>query len=242
MAENFCKLMDYGDIKALKEGFFTDSMEVGIEMDGVKVTSHLLHQIQMHIQGSKHRTYLQDKHAWTDATWNSINWKGLKSGFLSLGPLRQIKTSKSMHGWLNTGQQKSKISPDATDLHKCPRCHEPDETQEHILKCLSVSAHQKRYDLVFKMMKKIRQNNLCQAQEVFTKCIRSWLESLETVTLDNMSSIHDSQHELLQKAIADQEEIGWHLAIRGYLSKYWGLAVSANHHLEANNDKGEVWV
>jgi hypothetical protein len=147
-----------------------------------------------------------------------------------------------MHGWLNTGQQKSKISPDATDLHKCPRCHEPDETQEHILKCLIVSAHQKRYDLVFKRMKKIRQNNLCQAQEVFTKCIRSWLKSLETVTLDDVSSIHDSQHELLQKAIADQEEIGWHLAIRGYLSKYWGLAVCANHHLEANNDKGEVWV
>jgi hypothetical protein len=61
-------------------------MKVGIEMDGVKVTSHLLHQIWMHIQGSKHRTYLQDKHAWTDATWNSIDWKGLKSGFLSLGP------------------------------------------------------------------------------------------------------------------------------------------------------------
>ena len=63
-------------------------------------------------------------------------------------PLKRIKTSKSMHGWLNTGQQKSKISPDATELHKCPRCQEPDETQEHILKCQHVSAHQKRYDLV----------------------------------------------------------------------------------------------
>jgi hypothetical protein len=29
--------------------------------------------------------------------------------------------------------------------------------------------------------------------------------------------------------------------MRGYLSKHWGLAVSANHHLEENNDKGEVW-
>jgi hypothetical protein len=32
----------YGDVKALKEGFFTDSMEVVIAVDGVKVTSHLL--------------------------------------------------------------------------------------------------------------------------------------------------------------------------------------------------------
>jgi hypothetical protein len=30
MAEKFLKLMDSGDVKALKEGFFTDLMEVGI--------------------------------------------------------------------------------------------------------------------------------------------------------------------------------------------------------------------
>jgi hypothetical protein len=81
--------MDDGDVKALKEGFFTDLMEVGITVKGVKVTSHIiLHQIRLHIQGSKHRKYLQDKHKWDNATWNSIDWKGLKSGFLSLRPLK----------------------------------------------------------------------------------------------------------------------------------------------------------
>jgi hypothetical protein len=53
MAEKFRKLMDDGDVKALKEGFFTDSMEVGITVNGVKVTSHILDQIRLHIQGSK---------------------------------------------------------------------------------------------------------------------------------------------------------------------------------------------
>jgi hypothetical protein len=117
MAEKFRKLMDDGDVKALKEGFFTDLMEVGITVNGVKATSHILHQIRLHIQGSKHRKYLQVKHEWDNATWNSIDWKGLKSGFLSLGPLKQVKTSKSIHGWLNTHCLKSKISPDAPDLH-----------------------------------------------------------------------------------------------------------------------------
>jgi hypothetical protein len=88
MAEKFRKLMDDGDAKALKEGFFTNSMEVGITVKGVKVTSHILHKIRLHIQGSKHHKYLQDKHEWDNATWNSINLKGLKSGFLSLGPLK----------------------------------------------------------------------------------------------------------------------------------------------------------
>jgi hypothetical protein len=58
LVEKFRKLMDDGDVKPLKEGFFTDSMEVGISVDGVKVTSHLLHQIQLKIQGSKHQRYL----------------------------------------------------------------------------------------------------------------------------------------------------------------------------------------
>jgi hypothetical protein len=42
--------------------------------------------------------------------------------------------------------------------------------------------------------------------------------------------------------IADQEQIGWHMAMQGYFSKHWRLAVSANWHLEENNDIGEVWV
>jgi hypothetical protein len=30
--------------------------------------------------------------------------------------------------------------------------------------------------------------------------------------------------------------------MRGYFSKYWGLAVAANQHLKENNDKHIVWV
>jgi hypothetical protein len=84
------------------------------------------------------------------------------------------------------------------------------------------------------MMKQIHQNKLCPTQEVFTKCIRSWLESPETI-LPDVSSVHESQRELLEKAISDQDCIGWHLAMRGYLSKYWSIAVVANQHLEAVN-------
>jgi hypothetical protein len=53
-------------------------------------------------------------------------------------------------------------------LHKCLECQEPDETQEHILKCTSAGARKQRYELVDPMMKKIRQNNLCHAQEVLS--------------------------------------------------------------------------
>jgi hypothetical protein len=95
MAEKYRKLMDNGDVRSLREGFLMDSVEVGITVNGMRVTSHILHQIRMHIQGSKHCKYLQGKHKWDNATLDSIDWKGLKSGFLSLGPLKNIKTSRA---------------------------------------------------------------------------------------------------------------------------------------------------
>jgi hypothetical protein len=30
--------------------------------------------------------------------------------------------------------------------------------------------------------------------------------------------------------------------MHGYLSKYWSMAVAANHHLKEDNDKGRAWV
>jgi hypothetical protein len=105
----FRKLMDTWVMRALKEGLFTDSMEVGIMVNGTSIMSHLVHQIWMHMQGSKHWAYLQDKNDWDNDTWNSIDWKGIKSGYPFLGPLKWIKMSKSMHGWLNTRQEKAKI-------------------------------------------------------------------------------------------------------------------------------------
>jgi hypothetical protein len=91
------------------------------------------------------------------------------------------------------------------------------------------------------MVNKIRQNNLCPAQEAFTTCVKSWLKSPETLIPD-ASSVHVTQHELIEKAMADQDQIRWHLAMRGYLSKYWKLAVSANQFLKEDNDKGQEWV
>jgi hypothetical protein len=54
LAERFWKLMGDGVIKPMKEGFFTDSMDVGISVDSIEGTSHLLHQFCLNIQWRKH--------------------------------------------------------------------------------------------------------------------------------------------------------------------------------------------
>jgi hypothetical protein len=202
LAEKFRALMDMGDVKMVKEGFFSNSIGVGIKVGGVRITSHVLHKIRLNIQGRKHQKYLQDKHDWDTQTWNSIDKKALKSSFLSLGPLKWIKTSKSIHhGWLNTGRQKSKISPDAVDSHKCPRCHKSNETHEHVLTCPHVGAHKKRYDLMHPMMRKIIKDDLCPVQQVFATCIRTWLKSPETLPKPDVSIVPEAQRDILIQAL-----------------------------------------
>ena len=51
------------------------------------------------------------------------------------------------------------------------------------------------------------------------------------------SRIPESQWELLDKALAEQEQISWHLAMWGYLSQHWVLAIAANPHSKEDNDR-----
>jgi hypothetical protein len=183
------------------------------------VSSNFQHSICRHIQGSKHCQHLQRKHGWDNVTWTSINWATMKGSYLSLSPLQRIKNSKCIHGWLNTGWQKSKISPDAVNAHKCPCCLEADETQEHLLLCPAGSAHCKWYELIYSVSKDIIQNRTFKVQQLFVWCIRSWLESPETPQPD-VSLVPEGQCKFVSKALEEQAQTGWHLAMHGYLSRH----------------------
>ena len=58
----------------------------------------------------------------------------------------------------------------------------------------------------------------------------------------DVSRIPDSQWELLNRALADQEQIGWHLVMQGYISCHWAQVIAANPCLKEDNDKGEIWI
>jgi len=76
-------------------------------IDGKCIPSHYAHKIHSYVQGKKHRQYLQKQHDWDDKTWKNLDLLALKSAFLMLDPIKRISCSKRIHGWLNTGKQKS---------------------------------------------------------------------------------------------------------------------------------------
>ena len=182
---------------------------------------------------------LQEKHEWSDAVWKSLDLNSLKIAFLTLDPVKCISCSKRIHGWINMGEQKSKISPDAPEAHRCPRCALPLEDQEHILTCKHVSANRRRYELVLPMKRKMLTISNCRVQQLFVKCIKQWLAHPETPITPDISHIPDKQCALVEMALEEQELIGWNLGMRGYLSQHWAMAVSANPKI-TKSDKETV--
>ena len=94
IAEVFRLRMQRSKETSLDEGAWTPGMETCLIIEGKQVQSHYAHRTQLHVQGNKHRHYLQGQHGWHDKEWDSIDWRALKSVFLSLGPLQQISCSK----------------------------------------------------------------------------------------------------------------------------------------------------
>jgi len=141
MAESFQQKMESGTEWPIKEGAMVKAVAVSLLINGKHIPSHYAHKICSYVQGENHRQYLQKRHDWDDKTWKSLDLLALKSAFLMLDPIKHISCSKRLHSWLNTGKQKSKISPAAKAANCCPRCKAPVETQEHVLMCKHASAH-----------------------------------------------------------------------------------------------------
>jgi hypothetical protein len=75
-------------------------------------------------------------------------------------------------------------------------------------------------------------NPLCPVQRLFASCIKSWLKTLKTPTPD-VSRNPDWVRELVNKALAEQEQISWYLT---NLSRYW---LEYCYLIEPKIDEGE---
>ena len=240
LAERFRKLMEEGKELPIQEGSHLAEAGVSISVDGTRINSHYMHKLRVHVQGKKHRKYLQQKHEWSDDEWNSIDWKGLKDAFLGLDPMKRISCSKRIHGWLNTGDQKARISPDATESHKCPRCQTTVEDQDHVLTCRHASAHKKRFELLPDTTSKMITNHECKVQQLFVECFRTWLANPDTQLTPDISHVPSEQRKWVELALREQASLGWSLGSRGYLSKHWAKAVAAHHKFGYDTTKNAV--
>jgi hypothetical protein len=248
LAESFRLRMTEDTFLPIRQGLENPLTAVTLLIDGVRISSHYSHLIRSTIQKKKHRSYLQEKHNWSDTVWHAIDLDALKSAFLTLDPIKRISCSKRIHGWLNTGAQKAHITPEAPEAHKCPRCQLAPETPEHVLQCTHSSAHKRRYELIPQMKRRMLTVPGCRVQQIFFDCLRSWLANPDNISPD-ISHIPLEQRGFVETALSEQSAIGWDMCFRGYLSRHWALAVSTNPRLSKHekqppstrSDTGKTW-
>jgi len=130
--------------------------------------------------------FKKTRKAWKlDSVWNNIDMQGLGISFKSLDTPSRHFTSKMLHGWLNTGHQRAKITKDPYSSI-CPCCQAPDETYEHILRCTAPTVEKTRNEVLKKIAKLDERGST--TWRVFHQAIKNWLkdgDAMKHPCLDN---------------------------------------------------------
>jgi len=64
------------------------------------------------------------------------------------------------------------------------------------------------------MTRKMIPNSNCEVQRIFAQCVKDWLINPETSPEPDVSQVPDEQRDHLERALAEQTAIGWHLVTR----------------------------
>jgi hypothetical protein len=118
----------------------------------------------------------------------------------------------------------------------CAQCQCPVEDEDHIIRCYSCKRKNLRTEWLAEIKTFLSQDHTPPSiKDVIYNKLHSWLEPI--IDNENYEEYTD-----IQKAIKQQDDIGWRHFIRGRLTIEWGNLI--NSHLESNNIKpynAEKW-
>jgi hypothetical protein len=211
------------DLPKSQPAFFSTS-NVCLLVNSHRITAQYTATIRFHIHGTKHRAHLQNtRPGWKSHTvWENVDMQGLGLAFKSLDTPSRHFISKMLHGWLNTGHQRQKITKDPNSSH-CPCCQAPNETFEHILRCsapMVVKAREKSHKPLCTLARK----SFSVTLKVLHEGLSNWLKDGDKMShpcLDKYYDMRPGLRTLIETALKNQDIIGWKYAMRGYFSTSW---------------------
>ena len=226
----------YHEVKATSKksrtnSLFFPSSKIGLIVNGQRITANAPEAMRYHITGTRMRKFLQQQRpSWNDEVWNNIDFASLGMAYKKLKFPRRIQVHKIQIGWLNTGHQRTIITPGSAS--QCPSCGHEDETQEHVLRCKNRRIQKTRYLEGTKLRSHIVTSlGGSTTWTVLHQCIMTWLEGTTDEVMIPLEKLPMSLplKTLVRTAIEAQNRIGWHFAMRGYLSSEWIEAQLLEH-------------
>lgn len=235
----------HGLIRPRSQPFFFPSSKVSLLVNKQRATAQYYAIIRFHINGTAHKRFLQStRPTWySEQVWKSIDMQGLGLAFKTMSKPKQQATSKMMHGWWNTGHQRSKIT---LESHSgCPCCPHLDETTEHILRCKAPTSSRTRYLALISLKSAGRVHGITSLTwDILYQGIRLWLHYGDQMPQIDLTAykLHHDHRQLILRALKEQHLIGWQYACRGYLSTTWVAAQSFGHTPDSSTRIRHTWL
>ena len=176
------------------------------------------------------KAYLQQRHTWTETTWNTIDFQSFGRHFKTIPLKHRPAHVKFVHDQLPLDARKFKIStiPDP-NLKICPCCKQHEETSLHFLHCLMNTS---RPLAQANMLNSILRDPH-DSRPAFAACIERYLQHPESPVQVHLPKLSPTMQEILATAIEQQTIIGWPAAMKGYLSIQWLRLASVDGTLSA---------
>ena len=196
-----------------------DSTKISVTINNSRYASNIDGNLRFQINGGYIRRYLQAKHGWSNPTWDTINLPAFGRHLKTLSLPHHTAHIKFVHDKQPLGVHQYRLS-NVKDraISLCPCCQETEEDQHHFLHC---SKNPSREDSV----KLLLQTLIGTDNHPYGVSIAAGLDqhlAAPERPVDIQHQTHPSHfHSATTEASLQQQQIGWHHLLHGYMAMAW---------------------
>ena len=208
---------------------FNPESRVMLSINGTAVTRRLETTIRTHARLPSLILYYKDRLNWDDRTFHAVDWDVFGGVYSKMRKRRNFITKFCTYH-LPTGDRLHQRDPKYDD--RCPTCHSPTETDDHILQCPSPARRAWRSDLIKTLLDPLSSF----LDPVLLDILREGL--LQFFRASCIDPTDYSQR--YQPLLTQQKVIGWNNLLRGKFSEEWRYLQEQHchrHHIKMTNSQ-----
>ena len=194
--------------------------KAGVMIRGRIVNNDLYGALREAINGQEMKEYFLNKYAWTDKTFDSIDWDTHTKQLKTFSTLKQVTVIKYIHGWLATKRRRYREG--ATSDNQCQLCNQ-EETRTHIFHCENETMTRLRETRFTTLCKELGKATTDRFQQVFTAGLSTAVGGVPPT-----ENTKNKWPKVLLAAYEEQEKIGWEQGFLGRLSTKWDAVSEYN--------------
>ena len=210
-----------------------NATKISLSILKIRYASNFEDNLRFHINGGYLRVHLQQTNQWTDTVWSFIDMHSFGRHLRRVPLIHQSAHLKLIHNQLPLGLRKFRISTVADEsLRLCPCCKINTEDNPHFLKCLQNPA---RVDAEKVLMKALL-SDFHPSRPALASCIAHYLTDSTALPKFTNAKLPTHMVSLLEEALHEQSQIGWHQLLLGFLTTKWLHLSASDHHVAERLD------